>query len=692
MQRRLVVLAGIWLLGSLSLVPSARAQEDSGLEDLEMEMFFAPAETVQSAALHTQPLEQSPSAVTVLTREEIRASGARTLPEVLRLVPNMDIYMARPLWYGVGVRGRATEASDTVLMLVDGRDVTMEFFGFPLWAAYPYSMDDVERIEVIRGPGSALYGANAFTGVVHVITRRPGEGPAASFSLRGGEHGQAEVGARADARIGPLAMSASVGAVREDLWSNRGGTGRDLTRGRLDAVLELGNGTRLSLETGGFYGEGLLETDIGTVRLEDAYNAYGRARIDWNDLGVEILYDRIAFDLDVGMELYYSDLELELARLPPFEARNDRFTVQVQHAIEEFHNRLTYRAEYVFNHYFGQALVEPDHFEHRMGLTLQDEFDLGGLLSNQTGFDIPALIITAGLRFDYNSVTDYELSPRAAVVCTPWPHHSFRVGYAHAFLKPTFLESRLHFRLDDFNNYDLTEMNLSNPDLANQVVDSLEMGYTAGLFDERLILRLDFAYNWYSNQIWFEYDPDKMRYKTVGTLRIPDITGPGMSFQNDPTGHHGHDVEIQAIVRPTERSRLYFQAGYRQIFDSETGGFSDREPVWRLGAGADLSTRMGLSAALRAFYTTSYMRDLADETSAFEPTTLVRIPAFLLLNARLVWSFKAGPGEWTTGVEAFNLLDARHRELAGRTNPNGPDFAAERLGRRVVVFLTGELW
>ena len=228
------------LLLSMTALP-AYAQEPDDFEDyeeLEMEMFFAPAETVESAARHIQPLALSPSAVTVLTREDIQTSGARTLPEVLRLVPNMDVNMVKPMWYTMGVRGGTSNTSDTMLLVIDGRDATMEFFGFPIWAAYPLSMDEVERIEVIRGPGSALYGANAFAGVVHVITRDPGAGPLASASVRGGEHGQAELTFRGSGTVGPVALSAGVNLTWENQWTGRI-TDRDVKWGWVKGKIDL---------------------------------------------------------------------------------------------------------------------------------------------------------------------------------------------------------------------------------------------------------------------------------------------------------------------------------------------------------------------------------------------------------------------------------------------------------------------
>jgi hypothetical protein len=269
----------------------------------------------------------------------------------------------------------------------------------------------------------------------------------------------------------------------------------------------------------------------------------------------------------------------------------------------------------------------------------------------------------------------------------PVYQHSFRVGYARAFLKPTFMESSLRFRLDDVNNFGFEELNAGTAGLDNQLIDSLEVGYHGSLFDGRLVVHLDFAYNWYNNQIAFQYDPEVMRYKTFGSLRIPDISGPGIGFASLDDQRRGHDLELQLVTRPSDRSRLFFQAGYRQFFEDETGLFSPREPVWRLGAGADYSARAGWTASLRMFYTTPYDRELPDPESILESTLLIRLPATWLINARVAWKLS----NFTLGVEAFNLLDSGFREHAGATRPNGPDYAGERLGRRIVLFLQGEI-
>ena len=656
-----------------------------------MEMFFAPAETVTSATRHAQPLEHSPSAITVLTREDIEASGARTLPEALRLVPNMDVQFFRPMWYAVGIRGRSTSNPDAMLLLIDGRDANVEFMGTPLWAVQHFSMDDVERIEVIRGPGSALYGANAFTGVVQVITRKPGSGPNARISLHSGALGKRELSLRGSANLGPAAVSVSAGADREDRWTGRDLVARDFYRGRLDGTVELAEETALSIEAGVFAGSGAFYFDLGEIYLRDGLSVYGRTTFDHKDLKVGVLFDHLESGADFDVKLYYKDLDLNLAEMPSAQIETNRLAFNLMHSVDVFHNRLTYGTEYIYNFYNIDALYEPETDEHRVGVFLQDEVQLGAILKEIWDIDAPPLILTAGLRFDWNSETEWELSPRAAIVTTPVENHSFRVGYAHAFLKPTFLESTLDIKLNDVSNLGFDRLTLANPHLENQTIDSLEIGYQGDFLGNRLQVRLDLAYNFYRKAILFLYDPTQMPMKNVGGIQVPDIGGPGLEYGNEADGYDGHDVDLQVTLRPTERSRVFFIAGYRQVFHSKTGKFSGGDPVWHLVAGADLSGRAGWTASLRAYYTDPYDVKLNNPVSMLEPNAFIRLPARWFLNARVACRLLQEPFNLSAGVEAFNLLNMRFREHGGLVMPNGADFGAERMGRRVILFLRGEI-
>jgi len=673
----------LWTATVVADEPEDELLDEFALLDLQAE--------VSSAARHAQPLARSPSAISVLTRQDIEASGARRLPEVLRLVPGMDVYMTTPIWHAVGVRGNTTNASDSLLLLIDGRDATHEFLGAPLVGVHHFSMDEVERIEVIRGPGSSLYGANAYSGVINVITREPGTGPTAAVSVRGGEHGAHEISCIANANVGDLSLGAGVGVVREDLWTGRGIPGVEILRGRLMGKMRLAPDSHLLLEAGALRTAGPFHSDIGRIDAQAIYDIYSRVRLTHEDILLQTVYNRSSTESTVDMNLYYPDIGLVLAEAPPLEASLDKVSVLAQHSLDFYHNLLIYGAEYVFNGYHSDMFVKPDQYEHRVGVFAQDELHISGLLEDLADTEMPDLYLTAGLRFDYNSVTDWELSPRAAVVFTPDANNSFRFGYAHAFLKPTFLESSLYIHLVDVSNLGFDELNVSNPDLGNQTIDSLELGYAGSFLDGQLQVRLDLAYNWYLNLIRFHFNPDDMGYKDVGGLLIPDLDNLGMKFKNQSKGEEGHNVELLVAVKPTDRSRVFVMAAYRQVYDTGGTFFSSSEPSVRVGTGADIQTAYGWFAAVQFFYTSQCYHGVDNPDSLLEHGTEVFIPDNFLLNARVAREIDAGSFKLTVGLEGFNLLGKRHREYGGLNRPNGPDYGPERLDRRVTLFLHGEI-
>ena len=127
-------------------------------------------ETVISETRQSQGALDVTMSMSVLSRNDIRLSGARTIPDLLRQLPGLEVMSLSPAQPDVSIRGMNREMSNKVLVLVDGRTITWDAWGTPIWAAIPIAIDEIERIEVIRGPGSAVYGASAIGGVVNIIT------------------------------------------------------------------------------------------------------------------------------------------------------------------------------------------------------------------------------------------------------------------------------------------------------------------------------------------------------------------------------------------------------------------------------------------------------------------------------------------------------------------------------------------
>lgn len=149
--------------------------------------FFGEMPMVLSASRLSQPLSKAPAAVTVIDQDMIRASGLRDIPDLFRLVPGFNVAYTRDNTWGVGYHGLADAFSRRMQVLVDGRSVYTPGFGEVPWASLPLSIEDIERIEVVRGPNAATYGANAFFGVINIITKDPLDVQGAHASLQAGE-------------------------------------------------------------------------------------------------------------------------------------------------------------------------------------------------------------------------------------------------------------------------------------------------------------------------------------------------------------------------------------------------------------------------------------------------------------------------------------------------------------------------
>lgn len=158
------------LLATCSQMGQAHAQAHAGaLADLSLEELMRVE--IVSASRRAQALGDVPDAVHVITREDILRSGVRSLPEALRMAPGVDVAQLSPSSWAVGVRGEAGRFSNKLLVLVDGRSVFSPLYSGVLWEAERVPLEDVERIEVIRGPAAAVWGTNAVNGVINIITR-----------------------------------------------------------------------------------------------------------------------------------------------------------------------------------------------------------------------------------------------------------------------------------------------------------------------------------------------------------------------------------------------------------------------------------------------------------------------------------------------------------------------------------------
>ena len=189
---------------SLSTIPSAFTQERelsaSELKKLSIEELMNLRVTLVTRT--PQKLTQSASAIQVVTGEDIRNSGATNIAEALRLVSNLQVsQMSSNAWI-IGARGFNTLFANKLLVMIDGRTVYTPLFAGVLWDVQNVLLEDVERIEVISGPGATLWGANAVNGVINIITKNSAETQGLYVSALGGSFIKDEFAARWGGKIG----------------------------------------------------------------------------------------------------------------------------------------------------------------------------------------------------------------------------------------------------------------------------------------------------------------------------------------------------------------------------------------------------------------------------------------------------------------------------------------------------------
>ena len=158
------VLAGPIKAESTDPMPEVKSLNKMSLEEL-MDV------EVTSVSRHPEKLSQAASAIQVITQDEIRRSGASSIPEALRLADNLDVAQKNSHDWAISARGFNTDLANKLLVLIDGRTVYTPLFSGVFWDVQDYLLEDIDRIEVISGPGGTLWGANAVNGVINITTK-----------------------------------------------------------------------------------------------------------------------------------------------------------------------------------------------------------------------------------------------------------------------------------------------------------------------------------------------------------------------------------------------------------------------------------------------------------------------------------------------------------------------------------------
>jgi iron complex outermembrane receptor protein len=267
---------------------------------------------VTSVSRRAEPLSSAPAAVQVITHEDISRSGVSSIPEALRLAGNIQIAQKSAHSWAISTRGFNTDLANKLLVLIDGRTVYTPLFSGVQWDRQDYLLEDIERIEVISGPGGTLWGANAVNGVINIITRDARQTQGLYAEAGGGTELQGFVGARYGGMVGENIAYRVYGKYfdRDDAALPEGGDASDgWNFGQAGFKMEMGSSSNTVTLQGDYY-----RGDLGLTTGDDLKSRGGNFLVRWNK--------KFSDRSEMRLRLYYDHTWLDQA-IPPTIGEGD---------------------------------------------------------------------------------------------------------------------------------------------------------------------------------------------------------------------------------------------------------------------------------------------------------------------------------------------------------------------------------
>jgi iron complex outermembrane receptor protein len=550
---------------AIAVARGAAAADDPALTELSLEELMQVEVTLPSR--HPESWMRANAAAYVITQDDIRRSGVTNIPDALRLAPGVQVARATASQWAVGIRGFASRIARSVLVLMDGRSVYNPLFAGTYWEVQDTVLDDIEHIEVVRGPGGALWGANAFNGVINIVTKsaRQTQGLLAVagggteergfFSLRYGGQLGPDLYYRAYGKFFDRTAFPNPGGEEFDAWSmGRGGFRVDWAATPDDrATLQ---GDLYQGDTGEAVGISQYEPPFFVNEIKAANVSGGNLLGRWthafsptSDLVVQTWYD------------------YTFRRDPNFTEQRNSFDIDAQHRFAlPFNQILTYGFDYRVTADSTGAVptiqfVPPDTTLNLVSAFVQDD---AWLLDD-------TVRLTAGTKIEYNTYSDFNYQPSGAAVWTPSARHSLWASISRAVRVPSRLEHDLLLTAVPVN------LNRSNPneclpagsrciyprltrntDFQPETILAYQLGYRAQLVDFAF---LDFAtfYNEYDDLLSLNArDPFPEDEPPLPHVIVPLV------FENGLHGD-GYGAEVALTLVPVPWWRVTASYSYLRL-------------------------------------------------------------------------------------------------------------------------------
>jgi iron complex outermembrane receptor protein len=598
------------LLWALATTSAAFARElDVDIKGTTIEQLMQISVTTVSR--QEEELQTSAAAVYVLSREDIRRARVTSIPEALRLVPGVQVARVDANKWAVSIRGFNSRSANKLLVLVDGRSVYDPLFGGVFWEARDVALDEVERIEVIRGPGGTLWGTNAVNGVINIITRhtRDTQGTRATIGAGTEERTQGGVrygwqsGATSHARVYADGFARDTGyspaGAHDDARMARAGFRVDWDASAADKVMFKGDAYD------GTFGTGL--AGGGFEDLEHRGRSFVarwiRDRADGAQTMLQFWHDRLEFDdVNLGEDRDTYDLEFQHA-FRAGEAQRLVWGAGYRRTSDDIRNGPIL------------SIAPASRRDNLSSLFVQDEIGL----AERT------VRLTLGTKAEHNDYSGMEWQPSARIAWVPNPDNTFWGAVSRAVRSPSRLES-------DFSAPPFLR---GNPDFDSEKLVAYEAGYRSRVAPQAWVDAAVF-YNVYRKLLSIEGTviDNKLRGTTSG-VELAGRWQLGSAWRYD-IAYTYLNMDLAAEADSTDATRA------AMIEDSDPRHQVTLRSAW------SPSRAVEVDAALR------YVDRLRS----------LNVPAYLVADVGASWHPRRG---LELSAVAQNLLDSHHPEQSGAT-------------------------
>jgi iron complex outermembrane receptor protein len=596
--------------------------------------FYKEEAQVVTASRRPEPARLAPAAVDVITADDIRAYGFKELWDILRFRAGMDVVEGRSLDGNralVSARGFAVEFVDEMQVLVDGRSVYSPFLGGVYWQDLPVQKQDIERIEIVRGPNAALYGSNAGLGVINIITKKPGNGASGAATAWGGTRSNYDVSAAGES-----------GAERA--------------------------GARLSFETRA--GDGHLDSDgsaqsddflhLNKVDARGRWNPDARTEVEvlgggaWMDAGLPGLpaaastqhtqnFESVKATRSFGKD---SSLEATLSRSETMIDTEPLFAGDVDIRTYQYDAGLLHRSSWL-----------DGRLKSNWGADWRDS----GADSNQTFGDGPRqssrlsraftqqslrladpLTLTAGISLEHSGTGRTQPAGQAALLLTPAEDHSLRFSYAYATTIPTLMHQHADYALSPTVTY------VGNPGFGPEKIASWETGWNGRFLDGALKSSVSLYY---------------MTISDYGLLSAQPSGGGILLMSTNGDRAFARGAELSADYALGRGRAVFANYTYERI-TNDAGSSPTRydptrsTPRHKANVGARAALPKGFTASAILGYKDTYL------INSDSRGTSAQIPRHFRLDARLAWSPRQ---DWEVFVAGQELLQRSFSEYVDGT-------------------------